>query len=367
MIDWLSVRIPLYHQRIPQGMRMVIDVDGSVTSQTLLPRLIDDGESEEGSYSTRIMIQSEDECAYNHLLPMLSDKALFDDSNLARCLVISGNLAKYLQAHNSFGIECICSLLIATCDKIKKIVGLTRSQHKRLHDTIKAGHFEVTRIDITHMFDLETDAAVNRYIRMLQFCCDGRGNRAELCNNTFYVGKNSGLWSLKFYNKFKEINTKSKMHFLPSHLIDTGISEFVEGQLRVELVLRKKQLVRLNLNDKPLELNKRLDEIYQFHLDKIKIKHQQIDSIDVSTLPVHYQRTYLMWRAGHHVKDLMKHNTYYTHKRYFDKLGINLKLPPVPTDEREFDVKPLIWLMSKRVQQIPKALQQYQVQLRKAG
>ena len=56
MIDWLNIEVPFAHRPIAQGRRLVIDHDGTITSDFVQLRAIE--KEHEGSYSTRIAVSS---------------------------------------------------------------------------------------------------------------------------------------------------------------------------------------------------------------------------------------------------------------------------------------------------------------------
>lgn len=348
MIDWLTAAIPLHHKPIPTGRRLHIDANGELISDFVLSGCV---ENEEGSYSSKLLVSSSSDF-YSHYFK--------HEEGYCSSFVISGNPAKFLQGHNCFGIECIRSLLIRTIERIAPQLPFNHFQIQQLIRAVKCWAFRVTRIDITRSFDLGSNEAVNKYLRMLQFVADTRGNRCEFTKNTFYVGKNSGLWSVKFYNKFVEITSRSKAHRLPVELTQSGITEFIHGKLRIELVLRKQQIDRLGLLSVS-DLQDKLDSIYNDFLGRIVMKNQQ-NEFDYKKLKEHYQRTYLLWKNGEDVSSFMERATFYRHAKFFREYGINLKKPPIPDTHREALIRPLPLLIPKAVS-VPENLSKYQVKL----
>lgn len=355
MIDWLDIEIPFVHAPIQQGRRMLINHDGEVMSEFPLLRSVENDFDTEGSYSSTIAISSVDN-AYT-----TGKTKRVEAGGKCTGLSIKGNPTKFIQGHNIFGLSCMRSLLVATVCKALPELGFTDLSIKVICKRIMRWEFRVTRIDITKMFDLGSDAAVNEYLQMMPRTVSSRGDRCEFCKNTFYVGKHSGLWSLKFYNKFKELCSRSKKHRLPDFL-PPQLKDFVEGQLRAELTLRKQMLDRLELTNEPELLELMLDELYSDFAGRLTMKNQNISEKDYLKLSSTYQGTLALWRQGKHLKSVLAHDTYYRHRRKLLEFGIDISKPPIAIEERIAHVAPLKVLIPKEVTVIPPQFQQYLIQ-----
>lgn len=347
MIDWLNIEIPHTHNPIASGRCMMIDADGVITSEFELLRNV---ENEFGSYSSSVRVQSI--CTAYTI-----SKAEKGKDGQVTGIVIKGNPTKYLQGHNIFGISCIRSLVIGVVKDVLPKLGFSEFCVYRVVEKIKNWQFLVTKIDITKMFDLGSNQAVNDYLQMMPFTVSSRGDRCEFCKNTFYIGKHSGLWSFKFYNKYKEITSYSKKHRLPDFLPPEFL-QFTEGQLRAELVLQKKALERLELTD-PKLLQQQLDEVFERYSDSITMKNQHIREQDYLKLSSAYQATLSLWRQGRHLKTFYSKEKYYRHRRRLLELGIDISKPPIHTEQRLTYVKPLRVLEPKEVQVIPPSFYSY--------
>ena len=356
MIDWLNIELPLLHTPVKQGRRFVVDHDGTVISDFVMGRGIENDEMPEGSYSSRIMVSSID-TPYTVEACTGNVQSGIHASGLA----FRGNPTKYLQGHNVFGTDCIKTLAYRMVEKVLPQLQFDPLTVRRALRLIDQWRFMVTKIDITHMFDLGSDADVNSYLRMLPFTASDRGDRAEFCKNTWYSGKHSTLWSLKIYNKYRELQSRGKAHQLPIHLWNTGIEEFAVGKLRAELVLQKKALVRMGMTD-PQKLQKSLYEIYEDYLGRITMKEQKITEHDVMKLPEHIEMTFIRWKRGEDLKLAYSNDKYYRHRRELLKFGIDIKKPPIPEEERIAVVRPLKVLRPRMVTEIPQELQKYCVQ-----
>lgn len=354
MIDWLNIELPLIHDPIKQGRRIMMDHDGVISSDFVIGRTVEnDDQAFEGSYSSKVMISSIDS-AYT--------VAKAGRVELGKCTGISirGNPTKFLQGHNCFGIDCIRSLIIQTIRRTLPQLGFTPLLVQRACHLVSNWDFIVTKIDITHMFDLGSDADVNAYLRMLPFTATARGDRAQFDRNTWYLGKHSGLWSLKIYNKYKEITSRSKKHQLPMHLQQRGIEQFAFGKLRVELVLQKQQLTRLNMTN-PQVLQNSLDQLFEDFAGKISMNNQQITDKDIIKLPGKVQLSFISWKNGRDLKSELPKNTYYRHRRKLLEYGIDIAKRPIPQEERIAVICPLKVLRPKLVTEIPDILKPFVV------
>lgn len=356
MIDWLDVEIPIQHRPIEQGRRMLISPDGDVQWQAPLLRSVENDFGTEGSYSATIAVSS----ITNDWLADCFRSYRREDCVCG--LSIKGNPSKYLQGHNIFGIDCIRSLLISTVKDIMPKLGFMPIEVQGVVRSIIDWRFAVTRIDITKMFDLGSDAAVNEYLQMMPRTVKARGDRTDFVKNTFYIGRNSGLWSFKFYNKHKEISSSSKKHRLPDFL-PASLKDFACGQLRAELVLRKQMLTRLKLAYDPQKLQTEIDTIYDKFAERMTMRNQTISDKDINSLGNAYLGTLALWRQGKHLKSVMAHDTYYRHRRKLLEMGIDIAKPPIALDERIALVKPLKVLAPRQVVDIPAAFRPYQVQI----
>ena len=351
MIDWLNIEVPFAHRPIAQGRRLVIDHDGTITSDFVQLRAVE--KEHEGSYSTRIAVSSIDtdytvgECG-----------VLDAGSGLVSGLSVKGNPIKYLQGHNIFGPSCIKTLARAVVADVLPKLGFSTFDVARCLVAIEEGRYRVTKIDITKMFRLGSDADVDAYLQMMRHTVSARGDRCEFCKNTFYVGKHSGLWSFKFYNKLREISSRAKAHRLPDFLPRDAFFEFTTGLLRAELVLHAQILNRLNLTD-PQKLQNQLDALFNEFAGRLTMKNQAITDVDILKLSRAYQATLAMWREGRSLKSELPRETYYRHRRKFLELGIDIGKRPIRVEDKIAEILPLKVLAPQEVTEIPVELQPY--------
>lgn len=104
-----------------------------------------------------------------------------------------------------------------------------------------------------------------------------------------YWGKSFRRWALKAYGKADEI--EAPKHRLPDQLLDTQLSKWADNKLRIELVLRSKELKELNLE----------------------------------TAKALIQAPAILWRSGEDLRDMLPKATYYRHRKGLLEYGIALR------------------------------------------
>lgn len=361
MIDWLDITIPCPHAPIAQGAYVVIEHDGTIRREHAIRRQV------EGSYCGSLGVSSVTPSVdriIRALPPSLAAK-LFPPLDLPPGYVshlhISGNPTKFLQGHNCFGTDDLQALAYRMTAAAMGQLGFDAITTATTLQRVRHLDFQVSRIDITYMFDLGADEDVDNYLYMLPSTVKARGDRCDSSHGTFYVGKHSGLWTIKFYNKLREILSRSKSHGLPDELRGLGIEDFVAGQLRVELTLRKKQLERYGMTDAS-KLSVAIEQLFREHAEKIEMTNQSIEEKRLLQLSNTYQGTYQLWKSGYCLKTHLSKRTFYRHRSELLKYGIDISLPPVAPEERKAVVHSIVkHLVPRQVTEIPAHLRRFVV------
>lgn len=359
MIDWLDFTIEVQHNTIPSGRFMSVEYDGEVVFESDRMRKV------EGSYSSNIHVSSRSSSDfYSTAMLELGLYKGIDNDQQSSAISFFGNPVKYLQGHNVIGSDCIRSYASELVKDVLPKLGFPSTVITECLKKITALDFWVTRIDITEMLDFGNNQDVDNYLYMMPHTVKARGDRCDYTKSTFYVGKHSGLWTTKFYNKYKELISRSKHHRLHPELQHTALLEFSKGKLRAELTLRKKQLDRLNVSHAS-KLQHQLKKLYFDFMGKMTMTNQTADIDKLQTLSDRYQATYYKWRDGLMPKTFLKKATFYNHKRELLNVGIDISIPPIEQADRVADIEPLTKTLAPRVvrwQDIPKDLMPYIVQ-----
>jgi len=326
MIDWGLVLFPIVHQPLNSGEVVSISPEGEVEWRS--PKR----QQATGSYEKKISFKS----------------VGGDGTGLATHLWVNGNPAKFLQGHNVFGSDDIVSLFSDVFDVIAHQIGLKPTPEELKQ--IRTGDYEIKTVDINYSYELPSISDVKAFIRALEFKAKTRHGRPSTKGGTLYFGKNSERWAIKFYCKAEEIRTARGR--LPHSLQQTGIENWVQNKLRIELRLLSKQLKTLEIF-KVKDLNRaKVKELFGEYVGKIEMSEQiALSNETLLTLPNKLRSTYTLWLEGHDLRDLMSRATYNRHRLELKSYGINIDLRPEST--RNSNVVPLIRVIEAQPATIP--------------
>lgn len=305
---------------IPLGRCVHFSSAGEVEFETIK------GEMIEGSFSSKIMLKViPSKGAF--LRKGLDAKTSIFNSSVNR-LYISGNPTKFLQGHNIWGTNDIKSLLYRfieqICIKLKFDRDLT---DRMLHITV-SGRFDITRIDLTESFLLNSSSDVRAWIRASAQLAHGKCQSVNSYNErTLYMGKNSRRMTIKIYAKGDEI----KVHKLPVELDKHKefITLITDRLLRVEVTLRTMALKDMGLHVGSTWDEKRVSDVFASKVAKLNIPENALIDADVlDSMPSHLQGYVALWQAGHNLKSRMSKPTYYRVRKELLAFGIDIKMPP---------------------------------------
>lgn len=306
MIDWFRGEIDFLHDPLPAGHVLSIEADGSLEWDCVKSIVC------RSSHETSIKIKSSGG----------------DGQGRATALMIDGNLCKFLQGHNVFGSRDLNTLLLLA---FRKVVEL-HAEH--LHGCsspaltearIKRGDYKVKMIDINQLYEVGNDASVEAWLHAAGMRAISRHGKAARDKGTVYLGKSSKRWAFKFYNKLREMQAKGLSHQLPFHLQNLGIEPFIEGKLRAELRLFSKELQKHGITHGYHLTQDRIQALFNLYLGKIDMTTQTtlLDE-QLMKMPNALRGTYVLWRQGADLRQLLAQNTFYRHRRALLEYGIEL-------------------------------------------
>lgn len=229
-------------------------------------------------------------------------------------LEISGNPVKFFQGHNLWGTDDLHALAVATVEAVASLLGLVPTDADR--QDWREGEIQLTRVDVTQSFHLQSRAAVLAWLRAAEQTAHlahrGRGQLVK--GSTLYFGKNSRRWSLKLYSKGQEITAKN--HGQDAVLALPHAREWADKTLRAELTLRSMELKRQGLHrvaswvdDVPSTVTSELLRD-RFGGMTMTTTDQLSSEVLDSLFPA--QRTaYLAWAAGADLRSLMPTRSFY--------------------------------------------------------
>jgi len=307
--DWVSAVLPCQHT--PEQLRgdkiLRHTAEGEVIWETRTASFI------EGSFSEKIQVKSWD-----------GGKSIF----------MSGNPNKFFNSHNIYGHWNPHFLTLKTYYVIVKEFGLTPTVNDYM--AMKSGNYDFTRLDFTGMYDIDgTNRGVEDWLENAEFTSRTRAGRPACKSGTIYWGggKNS-RYGVKAYNKKQEVEVRQKKKDamdMPFELM-----EWVEGKLRLEVQLNKKELQRISGLQKNMEKAYNwleysfIEERYAHYIEKLQLndtgkimKHSYYEIINM--LPTGVRNTYIAWEAGINIKDTMARRTFYNHrKQILECVGIDI-------------------------------------------
>lgn len=368
MIDWLTVQVPISHVQINDGMIVNYDRDNKPIYA------VDKRLKLTSSHETTIQIRS-------------SGTRNFD--GFFSHLTVDGNLNKYFNGHNIVGTDDPVYLLSRFIREIiedgtlilnKSYLSCIRHKDKPYWlEQIEWGNFELKRIDINYMFKVN-GGDVSEYIDFLSDTTRTRFSRTtQPGSGSVYWNQKSTHWSMKAYDKHKEMNARKKSHRLPEHWPETvkeKIHEIVKPYVRFELVLRSRKLKEIAqklgynranweafcepVNDENKPLKKVTPaELFQTFFEKIEVstmERYQVDkAIDVLSLEAY--ATFSAWRSGHNVMNKLSTRTYYRHrKEIIQNLGVDIKLSNIDVERHKATAVKVFKLVANNDQVIQKQL-----------
>jgi II/X family phage/plasmid replication protein len=286
-------------RRINGGLLACITPDGGV-------EWISDRRLEvEGSHSAKIQVRG---------------SGLGDTGSLE----ISGNPSKFLQGHNVFGTANLPGLTYKMLDRVCKLLELEPSDVDRA--MWRLGNFELTRVDITRMYDLGTQDAVRKFLAACIAVAHAKHQRTSARESTVYVGQYSRRVSLKFYDKWSEMQVKGhKMSDTLSSEVQSKLLDFAKGKLRVECKLMSTELRDRDLRIASRWTPEKAEQLLDERLLSLELSDTMIleDAI-LEHIPVRMIGVYEAWRAGHDIRSRYSKATFYRYRSQLLKYGIDI-------------------------------------------
>ena len=221
MIDWVTAKIPLAHERPIHGGKIQCTDGHGVIEYSVHRRL-----SVPGSHSSTVTIRS---------------IRTGPDGEIE----FSGNPVKFLKGHNLYGSTDIIGLMQHTLEKVFRSLNLAPTPEN--WQAIRTGQYTITRVDLNEMVAMGSLPEVLAWIRATSHASRSRHKSGGILKgDTLYFGKNSRRWAMKLYAKGQEISVK--WHELPLALPSRDmLTKWAQDKLRWELVIRSPELKTLNL------------------------------------------------------------------------------------------------------------------------
>lgn len=277
-----------------------------------------------------------------------------DGQGRATHLDIDGNITKFVQGHNVFGVNDLSRILLLAFDRIadalREHIPPETAEMPRLR--IQQGDYLVKMLDINEMYEIGNDESVDSWLHAAEMRAIKRAGRATSNKGTVYLGQNSRRWAFKFYNKYKEINSRSKAHRLPDEFEHTPLQTWARGKLRAELRLMSLELKDLGITHGKQITPERVTELFNQYLGRIDMQKQAtlIDK-QLMELPRTVAATYQLWRQGACLHSILPRRTFYRHRSKLREYGIDIHMPPAEPDVS--NVVPMIRIIEAKPVAIP--------------
>ncbi|HBR5266816.1 phage/plasmid replication protein, II/X family [Klebsiella pneumoniae] len=246
-----------------------------------------------------------------------------DGEGRATHLYIDGNPSKFLQGHSVIGPDDLQGLVLTTYARILALLHIPHDLPS--YRQVMEGQFKISRIDINYMYSLSTLENVRAWLYAAEFKAKTRHGRACGKGGTVYLGKNSRRWSLKFYSKYDEHTSGKKGHQMADEFVKAGLLDWSKDKLRIELTLRTTELIDLNLtlgNSWNIETPNKL---FSDYVGRIEMNQNTILTDEkIINLPRKIQSTYLLWKQGANIKEMLPKPTFYRHRKELLSFGIDI-------------------------------------------
>lgn len=328
MIDWFTGIFPCTHKSLPAGSVVSVDADGAIEWETVKRLTV------RGSHEATMKVRSVGS----------------NGEGKATHLYIDGNPSKFLQGHSVVGSDDMQGLMLTAYARILALLHIPHDISS--YKAVMAGQYKVARVDINYMYSLSTLENVRSWLYAAEFKAKTRHGRACGKGGTVYLGKNSRRWSLKFYSKYDEHASGKKGHQIAEEFVRAGLLDWTKDKLRIELTLRTTELIDLNLT---LGANWNMGtprQLFSDYVGRIEMNQNTILSDEkITKLPRKIQSTYLLWKQGANMKEMLPHNTFYRHRRELLLFGIDINFYCDSPDSN--NVVPLVRTLEAKPAEIP--------------
>lgn len=268
-------------------------------------------------------------------------------------LEVSGSPLKFLQGHNLFGSSDLRGLVCAVGERVAEALDIPLDD--RVRGWWDAGLVRLTRVDCTEMLEFPTRADCRAVARHAASWARGRHSPAKAYGETVYFGIGSRYHVTKMYVKADELECRRKGHALAIHgEWGQRLAEWAENKLRLELMLRARELDREGLGTSGAwsgatclrQLREKLGGIQMGRLT-------ELPSAMLSHLPGRLVSAYRAWEHGDDLRALYSHNTYYRYRRQLLEHGIDISIRRPVAPKAPSVLEPLSALLDRHLAGVP--------------
>lgn len=139
---------------------------------------------------------------------------------------------------------------------------------------------------------------------------------------------------------------------MPDDFNSMDVHEWLDNKLRVELRLRSKKLKSLELENAYQLTPAKLWALYRQFIGELDMSEQiELNNDQMLKLPAKVLGTYMLWKQGHDLTELISKATRYRHRADLMEFGIDIN---IRCDRREdSNVVPMIRILEAKPAAIP--------------
>lgn len=225
---------------------------------------------------------------------------------------VTGNPVKFLQGHNCFGPSVVGMREV--------VLAMVSSFPEVMRPKTVGGGLHASRVDITTMVELGSHGRVHEWLLHAASRTRSRHGRPLVSGHTVYWGQHSRSWSIKAYCKLCELRAHPSAL---GRLFDLQVSDYLAGQVRIELTLRGPELKKLRSGLS--------EDLIWSYFDRLEVgvmkTNAELERLD--SLKLNEQGIYLMWANGRSVREKLSHTSFYRYRRkILDVMGVDICSDP---------------------------------------
>jgi len=251
-------------------------------------------------------------------------------------LELSGNLVKFLQGHNLWGVTDLPALLWSVLKRMESL-GLFGCSLEALGLTpaLLAHCTSLSRVDCTTMLLAESLGHVRAALRSL--AVGGRlrdrgksglphpWEKGEGVSFGSKPGKSAQHRSITFYSKGLDV----REHKLPEAIAGDGqLIDWVNRCLRVEVRLGAKYLAKRGLRSLSAWTASTVFEQWDEMMARMDMNGSDEQPAALASLPAHLRLTYAAWVSGEDLRSILSKPTYYRQRQAILKaIDVDIAIP----------------------------------------
>lgn len=251
-------------------------------------------------------------------------------------IVIDGNPAMFMQGQNVHG----WNTMQQTYEFIEHVLKLLNINPRYAEPE----NTDLTRIDIAESGELESQEAVYSYMEHVARISTYRGHQASprKFGGVMYNAGNQ-YHVISGYGKGKDIRRRYRQFQHMSESEYARLCEYADHLFRLELRMQGRQLTQEKLRRLGNWQDDTASKLYSKFTSRIDMmqKPQQLSKYLKNLRPVH-RATYAMYIAGIDPRLTMTRATFFRHKAYFKKLGVDLAVPYLEVQEEVMPISEAI-------------------------